>query len=127
MNEGEDYARRWIEAWNSMELDRALALWAEEMEFCSPLAAEVTGSAVLRGRAVAAEYWGRALAKTGHLHFELIEALWDPQARTVTILYRPERGGDVRIAAEIIRLNGQGLGTHGSALHGAVLAQDQAT
>lgn len=57
----------------------------------------------------------------------LIQALWDAQARTVTILYRRERGGGVRIATEIIRLNQQGLGIQGTALHGAALTRDQAS
>lgn len=121
MNEGQDYARRWIEAWNSMKLDHALALWADDMEFCSPLAAEVTGSAVLLGKNAAAEYWRKALCQAVHLHFELIDALWDPEARAVTIVYRRERGADVRIAAEIIRLNEHGFGVRGTALHGAAL------
>ena len=119
MNEGQEYARRWIDAWNSMDLDRALELWADDMEFSSPLAAQITGSAVLRGKSAVADYWGRALAQAGRLHFELKEAFWDPEARTVIILYRRERGADVRSAAEIIRLNDEGLGVRGIALHGA--------
>jgi len=121
MNPGEAYAERWIAAWNSMELDRALELWAEDMEFSSPLAAELTGSAVLRGKSAAAAYWREALSRAGELSFELRQALWDPAARTVTILYRRRRGGEVRIAAEIVRLNAEGLGVSGVALHGAPL------
>jgi ketosteroid isomerase-like protein len=122
MNEGEAYAARWIEAWNSMDLDRALELWTDDMEFCSPLAAEITGSPMLRGKAAAADYWRRALAQAQQLHFELREALWDPEKRTVTIVYRRARGEDVRLAAEIIRLSEDGLGRHGTALHGAGLS-----
>ena len=125
MNEGQEYAARWIAAWNSMELDQALGLWAEDIEFCSPLAWEITGSPVLRGKAAVAEYWGRALAQAVHLHFKLIQALWDAEARTVMIVYRRERGEDVRLAAEIIRLNSEGLGVHGTALHGAILKEPQ--
>jgi hypothetical protein len=121
MNEGQRFAARWIEAWNSGELPRALALWAPEMEFWSPLAAELTGSPVLKGKAAVAAYWGRALEQGMHLHFELKQALWDPDLRTVTIVYRRERGRDVRLAAEIIRLNDDGLGVHGIALHGPAL------
>lgn len=121
MNEGQRYAARWIEAWNSMDLERALELWADDMEFCSPLAAEITGSPVLRGKSVVAAYWRRALTQATGLRFELRQALWDPEARTVTILYRRERGTDVRLAAEIIRLSPEGLGVHGIALHGAGL------
>ena len=123
MNEGQQYAVRWIEAWNSMDLNRALELWADEMEFCSPLAAEITGSSVLRGKSVVADYWRRALAGAKRLRFELKEALWDPAARTVTIVYVRERGEDVRLAAEIIRLGADGLGTHGTALHGATVSR----
>ncbi len=119
MNEGQEYAARWIEAWNSMDLDRALELWSDQIEFCGPLAAEITRSPVLRGKAAVGEYWGRALAQAVRLRFELIQALWDVDARTVTIVYRRERGGDVRVAAEIVRLNEKGLGVHGIALHGA--------
>lgn len=121
MNEGQTYAALWFDAWNSRELIRALALWAEDMEFCSPLAFEITGSAVLKGKTAVASYWAAALAQAGELHFEPIEVLWDANLRTVAIVYRRSRMGQVRIAAEIIRLNAQGLGEHGMALHGAVL------
>jgi len=121
MNEGQAYAARWIEAWNSMELERTLDLWADDMEFCSPLAAEITGSPVLRGKAAVADYWRRALAQAARLHFELNQVLWDPEIRAVTIVYRRERGEDVRLAAEIIHLNAAGLGVHGTALHGPPL------
>ena len=121
MNEGQEYAARWIEAWKSMRVERVLELWADDMEFCSPLAAQITGSAVLRGKLAVAEYWRSALAQASYIHFELTAAYWDPEERTVTIVYRRERGSDVRLAAEIIRLNDDGLGVHGSALHGAVL------
>ena len=122
MNEGQAYAARWIAAWNSMELDRAVELWADDMEFCSPLAAQITGSAVLRGKDAATEYWRTALAQASSLHFELRDAFWDPEARAVTIVYRRERGKDIRLAAEIIRLNAQGLGVQGTALHGAAIS-----
>jgi hypothetical protein len=121
MDEGYKYAARWIEAWNSMDLNRALELWSDEVEFCSPLAAEITGSAVPRSKAAVGEYWGRALAQAVRLRFELIQALWDAEARSVAIVYRRERGADVRVAAEIIRLNEKGLGVNGIALHGASL------
>src|SRR3954454_22094932 len=100
-----------------MELERTLDLWADEMAFCSPLAAEITGSPVLRGKAAVADYWRRALAQAAGLHFELEQGLWDPEARAVTIGYRRERGEDVRLAAEIIRMCAAGLGVHGAALH----------
>lgn len=121
MNEGEQYATRWIAAWNSLDLERALALWADDVEFSSPLAFDLTGQPVLRGKTALEAYWRRALAMAAHLKFELIASFWDPEARTVTILYWRERAGDVRLAAEIALLDGKGLGRKGYALHGAPL------
>jgi ketosteroid isomerase-like protein len=120
-NDGLHYAQRWIAAWNSLNLERALELWADDMEFCSPLAAELTGRPTLKGKEAAAAYWKRALAASDHLYFQLEEALWDPDERAVTIVYRRERGADIRLAVEIVRLNSEGLGVRGTAFHGAVL------
>ncbi len=123
MNDGQVFAQRWVEAWNSGTLDNALALWADDLEFQSPLALEITGSPVIRGKDAIARYWGAALDQVSHLHFELEQVYWDPEQRTVTILYRRERGSDVRTAAEIVRLNENGLGINGTALHGAALGE----
>lgn len=121
MNEGQIYARRWIEAWNSGQLAQALALWSDDLTFESPLAAELTGSPVIRGKAAVADYWGAALAQATSLHFELLHAYWDSEQRVVTIVYRRQRGDDLRTAAEIVRLDHAGLGSHGLALHGAAI------
>lgn len=123
MNEGQAYARHWVDAWNSGNLDQALALWADDLEFESPLAAELTGSPTIRGKAAVADYWGAALGQVSHLRFELQNVYWDPEQRVVTILYRRERGLDVRTATEIVRLDDAGLGVTGIALHGAQLGR----
>lgn len=123
MSEGASYAARWIAAWNGMNLAAALELWADDMEFWSPLAQELTGAPVLYGKVAVASYWDKALARSGGLRFELVEAHWDAAARAVTILYRRQRGDDFRLAAEIVRLNREGLGVHGVALHGPTLPQ----
>lgn len=121
MNEGRGYAARWIEAWNRRDLEAVLALWSDDMEFCSPLAEELTGSPVLHGKAAVAAYWTQALAAGLELRFALVDTYWDQGRRAVTILYRRRRGDDLRLAAEIVRLDGDGRGTHGIALHGAAL------
>ncbi|EYD78112.1 hypothetical protein Rumeso_00295 [Rubellimicrobium mesophilum DSM 19309] len=45
----------------------------------------------------------------------------------MTIVYRRERGDDVRLAAEVIRLNSDGLGVHGIAFHGPALQSPAGT
>jgi hypothetical protein len=50
-----------------------LAHFADDVEFCSPIAATVTGdpSGVVRGRDALGAYWKTALAARPDLHFEL--------------------------------------------------------
>lgn len=121
MNQGQEFAERWAEAWNSMDLEQALRLWADDMAFCSPLAAELTGSPMLHGKAAARAYRGEALRQAVRLRFEVLQVVWDAETRTVCIVYRRERGDDVRLAAEVVRLDDGGRGVHGIALHGAAL------
>jgi hypothetical protein len=120
-NEGEAFAERWIAAWNSLDLDRVLALWSDDLRFSSPYAAEVVGSAELRGKVAVAHYWREALGRIGALCFDLERTLWDPQQRIVTIIYRSRRGDTVKLATEIVRLDADGIATEGSAFYGAEL------
>lgn len=100
------FAEAWIAAWNAHDLDRVLAHYADDVEMRSPVIVAVVGepSGVLRGKAVVADYWRRALALHADLHFELIDVL--RSAGSLTILYRNLRG---RLAAECLFFNAAGL------------------
>ncbi|MGI9376469.1 MAG: nuclear transport factor 2 family protein [Tsuneonella suprasediminis] len=47
----EMFAANWIANWNARDLDAILAHFAEDARFISPLAAELTGSPIIEGKA----------------------------------------------------------------------------
>ena len=118
--EMEHFARLWIGHWNARDVDAVLDTFAEDARFISPLAAEVTGSPVIRGKAALRDYWTRALKQTDSLHFALIGAICDLERQTLVVQYRAERNGKVTRAAEAMRFEGRWQ-VEGEALYGAPL------
>lgn len=112
MHACEDIGRRWIEAWNSRDLERVLALYDDEAEMSSPaiikLGLNPTGQ--LKGKDRLRAYWSRALASLPNLHFELLDLSVSPDS--VIVRYVNERGNTV---CEYLRFNGEGRIVQGSA------------
>lgn len=94
---GEKFAKEWIDAWNSHDLDLVLSHYSEDITMSSPYIAQVTGieSGTLTGKAAIRNYWTAALQKAPHLSFKLVQTLLG--ADSVTIYYRGVRG----MAAEV--------------------------
>lgn len=67
----EHFANRWIEDWNSHDLERVIGHYAEDAEFRSPKAAERMGDGIVRGHDALRAYWGPALEKRPDLKFHL--------------------------------------------------------
>jgi hypothetical protein len=95
------FAREWIEAWNSRDLDRILAHYTDDFEMSSPVIMQVAGepSGRLRGKDAVGAYWAKALAANPQLHFELITALFG--INSIVIYYRGARG----LAAELFEFD----------------------
>jgi ketosteroid isomerase-like protein len=106
--------RQWIAAWNSRDLERVLALYAEDSEMTSDripaLGFDATGT--LRGKESLRAYWGKALGLLPNLHFSLIDTFVSPNS--VVVLYENERGMKI---CEYLRLDAAGKIRHGSANH----------
>lgn len=83
-----EFAADWIAAWNSHDLDRILAYYADDFEMTSPFILERTGtpSGRLKGKAAVGAYWRIGLAATPPLHFELIDVL--PGVSSMVLYYR---------------------------------------
>ncbi len=94
----ERFARDWIAAWNSHDLERVLEHYEDSFEMTSPFIAAIAGepSGKLRGKAAVRAYWAKALQLVPHLHFELLTAL--DGVDSVTVYYRRHRG----LAAEVL-------------------------
>ncbi len=86
------FAREWIEAWNSHDLERILAHYDEDFVMSSPRIAAVVGepSGLLKGKSAIGGYWEKALALAPELRFELIETFVG--ADSVVLHYRGVRG-----------------------------------
>jgi len=98
------FAEEWIDAWNSHDLDRVLAHYADDFEMNSPYVVQIAGepSGRLQGKAAVGAYWTKALAMIPDLHFELISTLVG--VNSITLYYKGARD---RSAAEVFHF-GQG-------------------
>ena len=94
----ERFAKDWIAAWNSHDLDRVLAHYEDDFEMSSPIIPGLVGepSGKLKGKAAVGSYWAKALQKSPDLHFELVTTLISVDS--VTIYYKGPRG----LAAEVL-------------------------
>lgn len=101
----QQFARDWIEAWNSHDLERVLAHYADDFEMNSPYIAQIAGepSGRLKGKEAVGAYWAKALALIPDLHFELISTLVG--VNSITIHYKGARG---RLAAEVFHFGPYG-------------------
>ena len=67
----EHFAKEWIAAWNSHDLDRILGHYEDDFEMSSPVISSLAGepSGKLRGKAAVGAYWAKALKEVPNLHF----------------------------------------------------------
>lgn len=107
----EHFARDWIEAWNSHDLDRILSHYSDDFDMSSPYIAQIANepSGTLRGKAAVGAYWALALQRMPTLRFEHIQTFTG--ADSVTIYYRGARG----LAAEVFFFGADGLVVKASA------------
>ena len=100
----EKFAKEWIAAWNSHDLQRILEHYEDDFEMSSPIIATLVGepSGTLRGKAAVASYWAKALQKMPNLHFELLTVLVGVDS--VTVYYKGHRG----LSAEVLHFGPRG-------------------
>jgi ketosteroid isomerase-like protein len=106
--------REWIAAWNARDLERVLALYAEDSEMTSDKipALGFDPSGTLRGKDRIRTYWAKALTLIPDLHFELIDTYVSPDS--IVVFYQNQRGAKI---CEYLRLNAAGKIVQGSANH----------
>ena len=74
--QAETFATEWYAAWNSNDLDRVMAHWADDAVFTSPFVVQFVGqpSGTVRGKDALRDYWARGAWDVGH-RFEPISLL----------------------------------------------------
>jgi len=100
----ENFAKEWIAAWNSHDLDRILEHYEDNFEMSSPIIRTLVGepSGTLRGKAAIRSYWAKALEKAPDLHFELLTVL--AGVDSITVYYKGHRG----LSAEVLHFGPRG-------------------
>lgn len=107
-------ADTWIAAWNARDLDRILALYADDCEMTSAAIQRlgIDAGGLVHGKPALRRYWARALDLLPDLHFDLLHAFHSPNS--VVVHYRNERGQEV---CEYLRLDASGQIIAGAAHH----------
>ena len=100
----ERFAKEWIAAWNSHDLERILAHYEDDFEMSSPIITTLIGecSGKLRGKVAVGAYWAKALRSIPNLRFELLAVL--AGVNSITVYYQGHRG----LAAEVLHLSASG-------------------
>jgi len=75
--EGQDFARHWIEAWNSHDLDAIMSHYSPDVVLTSPVAAKILNdpAGIVKGQLALRNYFKRGLEAYPNLHFELLDAM----------------------------------------------------
>lgn len=106
------FAADWQAGWNSHDLDRILAHYADTITFHSAKALAMVGSGTVQGKAALRAYWAQALARQPDLRFQ-IDTVYQGHDMLV-ITYTNQKS--VR-AAETLRFGPDGLIVEASACH----------
>jgi len=104
------FARDWIEAWNSHDMERILSHYSDDFQMSSPLVVERMNRSdgVLQGKESIRAYWEPSLKGDPPLAFELIDLLVGIDS--ITLYYR---NVGKRVVAETLIFDGDGLVTRG--------------
>jgi len=86
------FARQWVEAWNSHDLDAIMSHYAADVVLISPVAAKILGvpSGTVNGSAKVRNYFKRGLEAYPNLHFTLLDVMHG--LSSVVVFYTNHKG-----------------------------------
>jgi ketosteroid isomerase-like protein len=100
-----EFAREWVEAWNSHDIDRILTHYDDEVVLVSPVALNLLkDDGSVRGKDALRAYFMRGLEAYPDLRFDLIEVLWGLE--TVVLIYSNNVRGNK--TAEVMQISSGG-------------------
>ncbi len=93
----EHFAREWIGAWNSHDLERILSHYTNDFEMSSPVITQIAGepSGTLKGKDAVGAYWAKALTLVPDLRFELLATFVGVDS--ITLYYKGPRGASAEV------------------------------
>jgi ketosteroid isomerase-like protein len=114
------FANDWAAAWNARDVERVLVLFSEQVEFTSPTALAVVGSATVRGKVALRAYWNTAMTRIGELRFSIDRVIWDGSSRELAIVYVADIDGKTKRVSENLTFGADGLVVSAEVFHGVI-------
>jgi ketosteroid isomerase-like protein len=75
-HEAHEFALKWIDAWNSHDVERILSHYTDDFEMTSPfVSTKVSADRTVRGKAAARAYWRNGLARVPDMTLRLVDVL----------------------------------------------------
>jgi ketosteroid isomerase-like protein len=116
-----NFAARWISAWNRKDVAAVLDHYVDDARFISPKAALFVGNPVVEGKAALANYWQLGAKKLDTIEFKLDRVLWDPDVNELVVFYEANLNGERSRACEVMKFNAAGKQISGEAMYGAAI------
>src|ERR1700676_724489 len=90
--DAEQFAHRWIAAWNSHEHDAIMSHYAEDIVLISPTAARLLEdpSGIVKGDTALRKYFKRGLEVYPNLQFELLDVMFG--LSSIVVCYKNQKG-----------------------------------
>jgi len=90
--DAKEFARDWVDAWNSHDLERILSHYSSDVVLISPVAAKLTGEAsgMVRGKDALRNYFQKGLELFPNLQFTLVDVMQG--LSSVVLYYENQRG-----------------------------------
>ncbi len=90
--EARHFARGWVLAWNSHDLDAVMSHYLQEVVLTSPTAAKLLSdpSGIVTGKEAVRSYFERGLEAYPNLTFELLDVMWG--VSSVVLYYVNQKG-----------------------------------
>jgi hypothetical protein len=91
-SEVKGFARQWVAAWNSHDLDAIMSHYGVDVVLISPVAAKILDrpSGTVEGDAALRNYFKRGLELYPNLHFELLDVMCG--LASIVVLYKNQKG-----------------------------------
>jgi SnoaL-like polyketide cyclase. len=117
-DEAVEYARRWADAWNRLDVEAVLEHFDEDVIFSSPKALEAVGVPTVHSKEALRSYWTKALQPVESLRFTIVRVVWDAHTSELAIIYDRQVNGRPDRAAEILRFGVSGRVVQGEVFYG---------
>jgi hypothetical protein len=91
-SEVKGFARQWVAAWNSHDLDAIMSHYDVDVVLISPVAAKILDrpSGTVEGNAALRNYFKRGLELYPNLHFALLDVMCG--LASIVVLYKNQKG-----------------------------------